>query len=198
MTQKPASSDNPPDTRLQIEYFKTLLDIFYGKEVVFKSPSHLKAVVHMADFYDSLPILRHATSIALSESPDLLQDLAHNIQHEEADMLDLAVKLQERSLYLECFIYIVGDWKTPLPEVAGDVKDVIKKQREELLIKVERVWKMIRLDSTGKGPVDRVFSPLSIDDFVVFSVSAPLLSPYHPNFLLVLTHVEELSSPKTV
>lgn len=174
--QEIVSEKLPFELSNQVHAFKTLIDSFYGKKITLRSINHLQILTEMADYYDSLPIVRFVTETAVSKSVFWSLDIESNA----IDLLPIAYTLQNKVLWKECLIYLVGAWRTPLPhfETQSDsnqrILAVMKRVRTRLQNKLRRLHHHLlwSLDEPSKcREVGSVFSAWVLDDYSRFLVS---------------------------
>ncbi|KAL3425287.1 hypothetical protein PVAG01_02078 [Phlyctema vagabunda] len=89
-----------------------LLRVMYGDSIdAIKIPNmeRLEAVANLADYYCALRILEPAIPVLVLTSPQILRGFADNT----ADMLELALKLRNRTFFHDCLIYATNPWHNP-------------------------------------------------------------------------------------
>lgn len=133
----------------------------------------------MADYYDCLPIVGSSVEIALPK----LSLWAYEIDSNAVEILDIAYKLQNKILWKECAIYLVGAWRTHLPLAENKrAFAVLKGLRQKLQYKVKVLYQRLALISSfpPADEVDSIFSAWDLSShsrFVVSFFHPPLIIP---------------------
>jgi hypothetical protein len=102
------------------QVFRQLLCASYNRPYTIASVSGLHILVHLADFYCSLPIISATIISALLGSPMFKNDpdpessMYNEFFSESCRLILVAQKLRHAVLFRECFIQVVGNFNDPL------------------------------------------------------------------------------------
>jgi hypothetical protein len=106
----------------------------YNQPIVISSADHLKICTEMADYYRCIPCLSVALDGSLLASPGLTGPL----QRDCCELLPVAQKLQNKILFKECLIHVVGPWSSPRSRNLKDpvLIQIAQRAREDILMKI--------------------------------------------------------------
>jgi hypothetical protein len=118
----------------QVLAFRTLLRAMYNQPILISSAHHLKLCTEMADYYRCIPCLSTALDGSLLASPKLTASL----QRDCCKLLPVAKKLQNKILFKECLVHVVGPWNSPQSQSLEDpvLVRIASRARDEILIKI--------------------------------------------------------------
>jgi hypothetical protein len=118
----------------QIWAFRTLLKAMYNQPIIISSANHLELCTEMADYYRCIPCLSVALDGSFLRSPKLTSSL----QETCVQLLPVATKLQNKYLFKECLIHVVGPWDSPRSQYLDDpvLIQIAQKTRDEILLKI--------------------------------------------------------------
>jgi hypothetical protein len=137
-----AARKNPPNIEVAVKHYSHIFGTFYSIPPLISGAdigSALKqteSLVEIATSLGSLHLLRPYVANSFSQ---YRQALFLAIRSDPARWLKLAIPLQNRSIYTECLIHLIGvfprweiSWPTKRTALTEDMRNLVKRKSEEL------------------------------------------------------------------